>query len=133
MTHFLIDGELTGALAGETLPVEDPSTGQILRSVPLGRPADAELAIAAARRAFDAGPWPQLSPAERGAALQRLSEALEANRDEFVAYGEDEVGTARPPRRGRGHHPVELPAALEHLEGGPGAAHREHRRAEALT
>lgn len=95
MTRFLINGELTGALAGEDLPVEDPSTGEILRSVPLGRPADAELAISAARRAFDSGPWPQLSPAQRGAALHRLGELLEANRAEFVAYGEDEVGTAR--------------------------------------
>ena len=45
MNQFLIDGELTGSIAGEQLEVENPSTGETFTTVPLGRPADASAAI----------------------------------------------------------------------------------------
>jgi aldehyde dehydrogenase (NAD+) len=117
MSQFVIDGTLTGALAGEELAVEDPSTGQILRTVPLGRPGDAEAAIAAARRAFDTGPWPQMTPAQRGVVIKRLGELMEAHRDEFVDYGVFEVGTARM-QAAAVHHSRPMDAFYDLLEKG---------------
>jgi aldehyde dehydrogenase (NAD+) len=94
-SRLLIDGEWREAAAGERLPVDDPSTAEVLRDVALGRTADAEAAVAAARRAFDNGPWPAMRPEERGAVLRRLGELLEANADHFAQIIEDEVGTVR--------------------------------------
>jgi aldehyde dehydrogenase (NAD+) len=117
MRQFVIDGRLTGAAAGETMPVENPSTGALYTTVPLGRPADAEAAIVAARRAFDTGPWPRLSPAERAAVIQRLGELMEANRQEFIDIGVYEVGTARAQSVGV-HHGRPMDAFYDLLEKG---------------
>jgi aldehyde dehydrogenase (NAD+) len=94
-SRLLIDGAWLEAAGAERLPVEDPSTAEIIREVALGRPADADAAVGAARRAFDEGPWPALRPAERGQVLRRLGELLEANAGEFAQIIEDEVGTVR--------------------------------------
>ena len=94
-TRLLINGNWIEASAGERLPVEDPSTAEVLRDVALGGPADADAAIAAARTAFDAGPWPHLAPEERAALLRKLGDLLEANAEHFGQIIEDEVGTVR--------------------------------------
>lgn len=71
-----LDGQWSESATRRWRPVEDPSTGEVLAEVPDGGPADADRAVAAARRAFDHGPWPRLSPAERRSWLLRLGEAL---------------------------------------------------------
>src|SRR5262249_10564248 len=54
--------------------------------------ADVEVAVAAARRAFDAGPWPQADPADRAAALDRLAGAPEAPAEGTARLGTPEMG-----------------------------------------
>jgi hypothetical protein len=52
---MLIDGKLVGAASGKTFEVYNPATGAVIANVPEGDKADIDLAVAAARRAFDNG------------------------------------------------------------------------------
>ncbi len=64
------------------LAVVSPSTEQVIGSVPGATGADIDAAVSAARAAFDSGPWPQLPPAERIAAVRRLAVRLADRADE---------------------------------------------------
>jgi phenylacetaldehyde dehydrogenase len=82
--NMLIDGKWVPALSGETFPVEDPATEEIIAHVPAGDKADIDRAVAAARKAFETGPWPRISPSERSRLVWRLGELIEAHADEFA-------------------------------------------------
>jgi aldehyde dehydrogenase (NAD+) len=92
--HLLIDGELVGDL-GSTVGVINPSTGELARTVPQGSPAEADTAIAAARRAFDDGEWCAMPAERRGEILVRLGDLVEAHTADFTHFVETEVGTCR--------------------------------------
>ena len=67
---------------GASYSVVSPRDGQVLAQVADGGTAEVDAAevdaaVAAARRAFDTGPWPRLTPAERGRVLVRIAELLE--------------------------------------------------------
>ncbi len=81
---ILIDGKWVGAQNGQTFEVEDPATQEIIAHVPLGDKADIDLAVAAARRAFDSGPWSRMSPGERSRIVWKLGDLLEKYADEFA-------------------------------------------------
>jgi phenylacetaldehyde dehydrogenase len=66
---LLIDGAWVNAASGKTFPVYDPSTGEVIVQVAEADAADVDKAVKAARKAFDEGPWPRMSPSERGRAL----------------------------------------------------------------
>jgi betaine-aldehyde dehydrogenase len=72
----LIDGRLVGACSGATFPVEDPSTEEVIAQVPDSGEVDVHLAVAAARRAFDEGPWRTTTAQARGRILFRLAEKV---------------------------------------------------------
>src|SRR5271163_4344271 len=63
--QMLIDGKWVDARSGQTLAVEDPATEEIIAHVPAGDKTDIDLAVAAARRAFETGPWSRMVPAVR--------------------------------------------------------------------
>src|SRR5262245_2624042 len=65
-----IDGKWTDG-SGGTFDVLNPATEEVVAQAPNGTAADLERAVRAARRAFDEGPWPRTSPAERANALTR--------------------------------------------------------------
>ncbi|MDA2810710.1 aldehyde dehydrogenase [Nocardiopsis sp. RSe5-2] len=77
-THdrLFIDGRWAAPAGDGVLRVNCPHDGRTVGSAPEGTPADIDLAVDAARRAADSGPWPRTSPAERAAALGRLAEAF---------------------------------------------------------
>ncbi|OCC05871.1 betaine-aldehyde dehydrogenase [Labrys sp. WJW] len=81
---LLIDGEWVDARSGKTFTVEDPATEEKIAEVPAGDKADIDLAVAAARRAFETGPWSRISPAERSRLVWRLGDLLEQHADEFA-------------------------------------------------
>ncbi len=81
---ILIDGKWVQAQNGQTFEVEDPATQEIIAHVPLGDKADIDLAVAAARRAFDSGPWSRMSPGERSRIVWKLGDLLEKYADEFA-------------------------------------------------
>jgi aldehyde dehydrogenase (NAD+) len=83
-TDLFIDGSWCDGGHGPTLAVENPATEEIIAHVAQASTADAERAIAAARRAFDEGPWPRMPFDERQTIMRRFAESMDAKRDEFV-------------------------------------------------
>ncbi len=76
--HLLfVDGEFDEAADGATFETRNPSDGSVIGAVAQAGPADAERAVAAARRAFDEGPWPSMAPGERVRILMRMAEILD--------------------------------------------------------
>lgn len=81
--RLLIDGEWREAQSGRTFPVTNPATGEVIARVAAGEKADVDLAVAAARRAFE-GSWASIGPAERGHLLWKLGDMIEAHADEMA-------------------------------------------------
>lgn len=75
---LFIGGEFVAPAGTDRIDVVNPATEEILGSCPEGTTADVDRAVAAAREAFDHGPWPKMSPSERADAIARLSAALQA-------------------------------------------------------
>jgi aldehyde dehydrogenase (NAD+) len=77
MTHdrdaFFIDGGWAAPAGSDVLEVVSPHSEEVVARVPEGSPADIDAAVAAARAAFDSGPWPRMSPAERIEVVQQFS------------------------------------------------------------
>ena len=70
-------GRLVGSGSADVITIVNPATEEVAGAVPSMVGPDVEVAVTAARKAFDAGPWPQLRPAERAAAMDRLAAAIE--------------------------------------------------------
>jgi phenylacetaldehyde dehydrogenase len=81
---LLIDGKWVDAKSGKTFPVEDPATEEVIANVPAGEKADIDAAVAAARRAFESGPWSRILPGERSRLVWKLGDLLEQHADEFA-------------------------------------------------
>lgn len=84
MTNLFINGEWKPAADGATREIHCPADGQHVITVAEGTAQDALEAIAAAREAFDSGPWPQTTIQQRVDLLRRLADKLEAERDEVA-------------------------------------------------
>jgi aldehyde dehydrogenase (NAD+) len=91
--QLFINGEFVPAQAGETFESTNPFTGEAVARVPRGKKADIDKAVAAARKAFDEGPWPRMSGAERGRILQQLGEKIDAAAGDLVALMVEESGS----------------------------------------
>src|ERR1700761_3598289 len=74
-----VNGEFVAGASGETFPVYDPSTEEIIAQVSSSNAADVDSAVKAARAAFDSGPWGQTNAAERGRILFKLAEKIRQN------------------------------------------------------
>jgi len=81
--HY-IDGAFTESFDGRTFETLNPSTNEVLAEAAAGSAAEIDAAVAAARRAFDEGPWPRLSAAERAASLRRVAALLREHAEEFI-------------------------------------------------
>ncbi|MGP9490269.1 aldehyde dehydrogenase family protein, partial [Glutamicibacter sp. AOP5-A2-7] len=79
-----IDGSFGPASSAATRQISCPANGEPVALVSEAGPADAEAAIAAARRAFDTGTWSQLPAPERGDFLLRVADRLAERKDEFA-------------------------------------------------
>ena len=77
--QLYINGEWVESRANKYLPVYDPSTEEVIAQVPDADSEDVERAVAAARAAFDRGPWKTATPQERGRVLFRLAEKIRQN------------------------------------------------------
>ena len=89
-----VNGEwITGG--GVPVMVESPATGEVVASVEATSPEQVRAAIAAARVAFDEGPWPGLGAPDRVAAIRRFGAALEARRGALVETVIEEAGCPR--------------------------------------
>jgi betaine-aldehyde dehydrogenase len=91
--RFYIDGGWTRPSGTGSYDLVSPHTEDVIARVPQSTTADMDAAVAAARRAFDSGPWPRLSMAERAAALGRLAELFAKRSAEFNKLITDEMGS----------------------------------------
>lgn len=83
-SKLLIGGEWVESKSEKRIPIMDPATGRQIASVPDANAADVERAVAAARQAFEKGPWPDLLPAQREALIWKLSDLVEQHADELA-------------------------------------------------
>jgi phenylacetaldehyde dehydrogenase len=81
---LLIDGKWVDAKSGQTFPVYNPATGEVLDECAAGEKADIDLAVKAARRAFEQGPWSRITPGQRGRLIWKLADLIESHLDEFA-------------------------------------------------
>jgi aldehyde dehydrogenase (NAD+) len=104
--RLFIGGEWVEPHSGRQLEIVSPDTEQVVARVAEADETDMDRAVAAARKAFDEGPWQWMSPAERIAAMKRLVEALRRRESELCAAWSAQMGglAALAPRLvGRGH------------------------------
>jgi betaine-aldehyde dehydrogenase len=84
MPELYIAGAWRDAEAGATRDVRCPADGALVATVSEAAPADANAAIAAAREAFDGGPWRDTPAVQRGALLLRVADLLERDKKEYA-------------------------------------------------
>lgn len=82
--RLLIDGDWVDASSGKTFPLICPADQSILAYVAEGAELDIDLAVRAARKAFEHGVWPGMAPADRGTLLYRIAELLERDCEEIA-------------------------------------------------
>jgi len=116
----LIDGKPADALSGERLDVASPSDGKVFASIPSAGQADVDRAVAAARRAFDDGPWSRMPAADRGRCLTRLFQLVEKHGEELAALESRDTG--KPIRQGK----ADVVATMRYYEFYGGAGDKLH-------
>lgn len=82
--QLYIDGEFAEAASGESFPTFNPATGEKIADIAKAGEEDTVRAIAAARRAFDDGPWPRMSGKERAELVRKFGEAIQAKAEELA-------------------------------------------------
>jgi len=84
-TKILINGEWRDAVSGKTFQTINPATEELIAEVAEGDEADIDLAVKAARKAFESGPWSTMDARDRGQLMHRLADLIEENFDELSA------------------------------------------------
>jgi acyl-CoA reductase-like NAD-dependent aldehyde dehydrogenase len=92
--EFYIGGRWVAPAGDERLTVISPSTEERVGEVPLATIDDSNAAVAAARAAFDEGPWPRMAPEERAEALARAGDLLRKREPDIAGVTVDEMGCA---------------------------------------
>src|SRR3954453_2256468 len=82
---LFIGGKWLDSVSGKTFETLNPATGEVICNVAEGDKADVDLAVQAARKAFEDGPWPRMSAAERGRLLNKLAALIEVHIQELAA------------------------------------------------
>lgn len=82
--QMMIGGQWVDAADGQTFGSFDPFKGEDWALIPRAGAADADLAVEAAKAAFEEGPWSRMHPSERGACLRRLAVCIADHADELA-------------------------------------------------
>lgn len=88
--HF-IDGKWMPSLSGQSIETFNPATGEVLATLARGTKEDVDIAVAAARRAFE-GPWSRFTPHERALLLHKVCAVMEANFEELALLETLDIG-----------------------------------------
>ena len=91
--RLFIGGEWVAPLSTDVFTTISPTSEEPIGVSPHAGPADVDRAVAAARTAFDDGPWPRMAPAERAAIMARLVERLGERAEELAELITDEMGS----------------------------------------
>ncbi|QUL78317.1 MULTISPECIES: 5-carboxymethyl-2-hydroxymuconate semialdehyde dehydrogenase [unclassified Brevibacterium] len=89
--HY-IGGEFVDSIDGEEFDVLNPVTNEAYIKASSGKKADIEAAVAAAKTAFDEGPWPKMLPRERARILGRIADIVESRKEELAAMESHDSG-----------------------------------------
>jgi len=111
----LIDGRWVPAKSGEMFDVFNPANGQRIGRAAACEKADVDAAVAAARKAFDEGPWPRMSPSERGKIIWKIGDLILENLEELAQL--ESLDNGKPIAVARGAD-VPLAADLFHYMAG---------------
>uniref|UniRef100_A0A0D9V2G6 Aldehyde dehydrogenase 1 n=1 Tax=Leersia perrieri TaxID=77586 RepID=A0A0D9V2G6_9ORYZ len=120
-TKLFINGEFVDAVSGKTFETRDPRTGDVLVHVAEADKADVDLAVKAAREAFEHGKWPRMSGYERGRAMNKLADLVEQHADELAALDGADAGKLLSLGK-----IIDMPAAAQMLRYYAGAADKIH-------
>jgi aldehyde dehydrogenase (NAD+) len=118
-THCFINGQWHAGENGDTLPLENPSTGDTLCAIARGSASDIDTAVAAARAAVD-GNWGRTTALERGRCLSRIGQLVLEHVDELAELEALDVG--KPLKQGR----ADAIALARYCEFYGGAADKVH-------
>jgi 5-carboxymethyl-2-hydroxymuconic-semialdehyde dehydrogenase len=89
--HF-IGGRHVPSADGATFDIADPVSNQVYAQAAAGGPADIDRAVAAAREAFESGPWPALAPRARAKVLNKIADGIEARGERIAAMETFDTG-----------------------------------------
>ena len=113
--RMLIDGNWVEARDGSTFEVYDPALGEVIAHVPAGDADDVELAVAAARRAFEDSDWSRMTASDRGRIIWRIGDVILEHADELAEI--ESLDNGKPLGIARAAD-VELAADLFHYMAG---------------
>ncbi|MFT4506319.1 aldehyde dehydrogenase family protein [Caballeronia sp. 15711] len=105
---LLINGRFVDSVGGETLPVYDPGTASVIGHIPASTREDVNRAVAAARDAFDNGPWRRTTAAVRQKLIWMLADRIESHLDEFAEL--EALDTGKPLAEARA---IDIPYSVE--------------------
>jgi aldehyde dehydrogenase (NAD+) len=91
--RLYIGGDWVAPRSTDVVDVVSPHREEVIARVPDGSPADIDAAVAAARTAFDEGPWPRMTPGERADVLARIGEGYAARLGDMAQVITDEMGS----------------------------------------
>lgn len=109
--QLFIDGKWVDSTSHRKWRVVNPATGQTLTEVAQANEQDVDLAVKAARRAFDEGEWPRMDPLLRGRLLFRLAEKIRGSLDDLAMT--DTLNIGKPIRDSKG---FDVPCAADLFE-----------------
>ncbi|CAN5229424.1 aldehyde dehydrogenase DhaS [soil metagenome] len=98
--QLLIAGKLVDSAGGETFESTNPASNETIASVAKAGKEDVDRAVSAARKAFDEGPWPKMSPYERGRVIQRIADRIRERADEIARL--ESMDSGKPFARAKG-------------------------------
>lgn len=120
-TNLFINGQFVDSVSGKTFETIDPRNGEVIAMVAAGDKEDVDLAVKAAREAFDHGPWPRMSGSERGKIMMKLAELIDEHMEELAAL--DTIDGGKSFMMGK---IVDIPGAANTLRYYAGAADKIH-------
>ncbi|MEU5684664.1 aldehyde dehydrogenase [Streptomyces venezuelae] len=91
--QLFIGGELVDPLGKDVIDVVSPHTGEVFARVPHAAPADIDRAVAAAREAFEHGPWPRMTLDERIEVVTKIKDGFAVRHEEIARVISSENGT----------------------------------------
>jgi aldehyde dehydrogenase (NAD+) len=120
-TQLLIDGQWREAVSGKRFDTLNPATGEVITSVAEADKADVDLAVKAARKAFEEGPWSKMTATDRGRVLSKLADLIMEHRDDLAEL--ETMDNGKPISDSRN---IDVPLVADCIEYYAGWANKVH-------
>ncbi len=120
-TQCFIGGQWIPAQSGKTFDTINPATEETIASVAEGDAADIDLAVKAARKAFELGDWPKMDARDRGRLISKLADLIEEEAEELAAL--ESLDNGKPIRDAKA---ADLPLTIDALRYYAGYADKIH-------